>query len=370
MKTKLLNKHNCGLGVAFFLSTLISANATAALPAGYTITDLGASVSPTAINDSGQLTANGPSGGFFRDSNGAINDFGSGSSGLSISVYGLNNHGHVVGSFSSEATEQISHAFVYKGSTLIDLVPEIPLYAGEAKGINDSGQIVGGIDFDFSAGNSPFFYDSASNTMNIISGVEASGNTGAFAINNSGQFVVNYIDNSGPITLFRSRLYEDSTTFTEIPQVPGAQIDEGVQGLAINNQGQVTGQSDILVGSTPIPHAFRFDGTNLIDLGAGIVGNGINDLDQIVGGSSAGAFLNDGSTTIDLNTLVASISGWTLQDAKDINNLGQIVGTGLLNGEQHGFLLTPTAVPIPSAIWLFGSALATFVGVGKRKQSV
>jgi probable HAF family extracellular repeat protein len=124
------------------------------------------------------------------------------------------------------------------------------------------------------------------------------------------------------------------------------------------------------VGSTPIPHAFRFDGTNLIDLGAGIVGSGINDLDQIVGGSSAGAFLNDGSTTIDLNTLVASISGWTLQDAKDINNLGQIVGTGLLNGEQHGFLLTPTAVPLPAAAWLFGSAIAAFIGVGKRKQCV
>ena len=43
----------------------------------------------------------------------------------------------------------------------------------------------------------------------------------------------------------------------------------------------------------------------------------------------------------DLNTLVRGNSKWVLQTATDINDWGQIVGTGTLKGKTHGFLLTP-----------------------------
>jgi probable HAF family extracellular repeat protein len=43
----------------------------------------------------------------------------------------------------------------------------------------------------------------------------------------------------------------------------------------------------------------------------------------------------------DLNTLIPSTSGWVLNTATGINLWGQIVGTGTLSGETHGFLLTP-----------------------------
>jgi hypothetical protein len=43
----------------------------------------------------------------------------------------------------------------------------------------------------------------------------------------------------------------------------------------------------------------------------------------------------------DLNTLIRTNSGWVLTTATDINVWGQIVGNGTLNGEPHGFLLTP-----------------------------
>ena len=42
----------------------------------------------------------------------------------------------------------------------------------------------------------------------------------------------------------------------------------------------------------------------------------------------------------DLNTLVP-VGGWVLNSVSDINVWGQIVGSGTLNGESHGFLLTP-----------------------------
>jgi probable HAF family extracellular repeat protein len=43
----------------------------------------------------------------------------------------------------------------------------------------------------------------------------------------------------------------------------------------------------------------------------------------------------------DLNTLLPSTSGWVLNTATGINAWGQIVGSGVHNGETHGFLLTP-----------------------------
>ena len=44
---------------------------------------------------------------------------------------------------------------------------------------------------------------------------------------------------------------------------------------------------------------------------------------------------------LDLNTLIPSTSGWVLNTATGINAWGQIVGSGVHNGETHGFLLTP-----------------------------
>jgi probable HAF family extracellular repeat protein len=43
----------------------------------------------------------------------------------------------------------------------------------------------------------------------------------------------------------------------------------------------------------------------------------------------------------DLNTLISATSGWLLNTATGINIWGQIVGSGTLNGQSHGFLLTP-----------------------------
>ena len=44
---------------------------------------------------------------------------------------------------------------------------------------------------------------------------------------------------------------------------------------------------------------------------------------------------------LDLNTLIPGNSGWVLNSATDINIWGQIVGDGTLDGQPHGFLLTP-----------------------------
>jgi hypothetical protein len=51
----------------------------------------------------------------------------------------------------------------------------------------------------------------------------------------------------------------------------------------------------------------------------------------------------------DLSTLIPADSGWKLVDALAINNRGQIVGTGVHNGKQAAFLLTPSLFLTPAS---------------------
>ena len=58
---------------------------------------------------------------------------------------------------------------------------------------------------------------------------------------------------------------------------------------------------------------------------------------------------------VDLNTLLPADSGWVLLSANAINDAGQIVGEGTLDGEPRAFLLTPpvasdTTPPVVSSV--------------------
>jgi hypothetical protein len=46
---------------------------------------------------------------------------------------------------------------------------------------------------------------------------------------------------------------------------------------------------------------------------------------------------------------------------------GQLSNT---DGSLGAFLMKPTAVPVPGAVWLFDSALVGFMGEAKRKKLV
>ena len=81
---------------------------------------------------------------------------------------------------------------------------------------------------------------------------------------------------------------------------------------------------------------------------------GINDAGQVVGFASTSegvshAFLYERSATPkmqDLNSLIPPDSGWSLEEARAINQKGQIVGLGERNGHNHAFLLTPRKKPL------------------------
>ena len=95
---------------------------------------------------------------------------------------------------------------------------------------------------------------------------------------------------------------------------------------------------------------------------AGAHGHGINNSGDVVGNcwidgttyvnGPWSAYIYSGGVSKDLNDLISPDSGWHLEFASDINDAGQIVGTGTYQGRPTSFLLTPRpAVLIPPTFW-------------------
>jgi probable HAF family extracellular repeat protein len=124
------------------------------------------------------------------------------------------------------------------------------------------------------------------------------------------------------------------------------------RGFSVNNSDHVTGSS--VVDANGNEHAFLWHDGTLDDLGVigGAVtshGLDINNLGDVVGtlvfdlnnGELNHGFLYRDGMMIDVNTLLPPGSGWVLRDAQAINDVGQIVGFGIINGQRHAYLLFP-----------------------------
>jgi probable HAF family extracellular repeat protein len=93
---------------------------------------------------------------------------------------------------------------------------------------------------------------------------------------------------------------------------------------------------------------------------------------NLAGSTTPHAFVYSGSTMTDLNALIDPSSGWTLQEARSINDSGQIAGFGYHKnqgrpgGTIHAFLLTP--VPEPTTLVLLGISFCSIVLYARRKR--
>jgi len=157
---------------------------------------------------------------------------------------------------------------------------------------------------------------------------------------------------------------------TVLEDLGAGQSSYGASADGVNDQGIVVGWSTISpvnfgVTSSPTHATLWTPSGEITDLGTlpgdtSSVALRINLYGQVIG--SSGDTLYGGSSCCntppfvvigrpfiwtqssgmqDLNTLIHSNSGWVLNTATDINVWGQVVGNGTLNGQPHGYLLTP-----------------------------
>jgi probable HAF family extracellular repeat protein len=166
----------------------------------------------------------------------------------------------------------------------------------------------------------------------------------ASAINRFGQVVGTSAGANGSYAFIWSK----TTGMKNLGKLPGGTFSSAT---AINDLGQVAGYSNC---GTGCDHAVLWNKTkgSMLDLGllpGGVESDadGINNAGQVVGVVDYGhyhfhPFVWSPSTgMLDLNNLIPANSGWLLQFAQAINDKGEIVGQGTLNGQAEAFLLTP-----------------------------
>jgi probable HAF family extracellular repeat protein len=354
---------------------LILASPAGAVPPRYQAIDLGA-FTPNGYSQAYALNAHNQVVGFsnnssgtaraFRWENGVMTDLGT--FGGESAAYGINDAGHVVG-YSQVGATTIRNAFLYSGGTMTN----IGTLGGDeslAYDINNAGQITGYSNQPvppFGSPVRPFIYQGGSMIgLGTISGIAAQ--SVGRAINENGE-VVGYSQGPPALVGHHAFLYS-AGVMTDIGS-PGVDFNEAWD---VNDHGVAVG-GDFIGGGY---HAVMFQSGTVIDLGVvasdpNSVAVAINNLGQVVGESNSGAglamraFLYDGGVMYDLNDLLepASASAWHLLDAYDINLRGYIVGSGMINGQRHGYLLVPA--PEPGAIQIV-AALGAAMILAKRPR--
>jgi len=322
----------------------------------YTITEISGpdfiSEAALGISDSGSVVGSAyhPSGGYshaFLWKNGVMTDLGTLGGKYSYG-YGVNNKDQVVGeSWTEGVPNTYRRAFIWQDNSIVELAS----FGSDSMAykINDESEAVGDA-YSFSFGQWRSFYSGKGRLTELGS---LDGNeTDVYSINERGQVVGFSLKNNGNDHAF---LWQDGAMQDLMPEVNFSRAFD------INNEGQVTGMAWMPLLSQF--HAFLYQKNKpVIDLGT--LGNddysegkAVNDLGQVVGHSRIFNNTQDwrpflwqdenrnGKTDplemIELNVLLPAGSGWVLKYVSDINNKGQIVGWGYLNGYQRGFLLSP-----------------------------
>jgi len=379
-----MNLRKSGFGAALVVCGLLAAPRPASAQTFYSILDLGVLPGDFAsfangLNDAGQVvgisqTAGGATHGFLY-SGGSKTDIGSLSGGDTY-ANAINTAGNIVGSAFNPATGAFQAFRTTPGGSLnaaalLGAFPTAGSTDSFGYGVNAAGRTVG---YAYNGTSNHAYRTTAAGGIDAASDLGTLGgdNSYAFGINTSGQ-VAGYSDTAPDIN-------GNSVTHAFRTSAAGTMSDLNTLGgsnsyaTALNDSGQVIGYSDLADGSQ---HAFRTSANTAInpltdDLGTlgGLFSYayGINSAGITVGYSDTAngdqrAFVLQGPTMFDLtNLLLTNPDAWVLTNANAVNTSGQIAGTGLINGEQHAYLLTPIrttgpATPEPGT-WtlLFASA--------------
>lgn len=372
--------------LALSIATLVSTS----VAAPYEVVDLGGLGGTTSvvydINEAGQAVgyANGPLNDegereFFAhavqfDDAGNI-DLGVLTDGTTSEAVGINDMMVSVG-FGNVATENDGvtktdqFAVVYEGGTVNKILDIEGVYQIVAYDINNNNKVILGAKYDVEPDNEDvgtpdrgFVYDRNTDQYSIIEPFAEDPNRNAYitAINDNDDIVgfADIEDGDG----FRVASYitnaSDVSSKVEIETID----NRALFAMSLNNKQEVVGNIYI-PGTRNNREAFYID-MSVTNPELKLLGfldedfndsraMDINNVGQIVGRAlvsvptigESGAFLYENDEMKNLNDLIACDSPWILTEARAINDAGQIVGVGTVDGEIRAFRLDPTGEPV------------------------
>ncbi len=259
----------------------------------------------------------------FLYENGEMKNLGTLGTGLYSYAYSINDAGTVVGHSHTNASGTTSQAFTYKNGTMTG----IGTLGGQSSGafdINQGGVIVGSSTTADSETHG-FIYQNG--VMTSLGSLDGTGFSEARAINEKKQVVGNSLTANGHYHAF---LYEDGV-MADLGSIEGDSF-----AYDINMKGEIVGsyRSHLLESAGTAYYYYDGEMKNLSSM------------------------LSPGDQAL-----------WEhLVTAYGINDKGQIVGRGIINGNTHAYLMTP--VPLPASILFLAPALGLLGVIRKRQQTV
>jgi uncharacterized protein (TIGR03437 family) len=208
-----------------------------------------------------------------------------------------------------------------------------------ALGINSTGTVAGAVILQGATNTSPLLWQSngTPQTLPLLANYT---NAVATSVNDSGvaagiAFNIDFTQLMDANAMSHAVLFNTNGSVTDLGALPG---DANSMATGINNAGSVVGFS------STAPPTFTLQLAALLSPPA----------------SKYHAFIYSGGKMYHLNEQLVNGAGWELSYATQINNSGQIVGTGLFNGLQHAFLLSPMTVALsPSIESIVGAGLSS-----------